>query len=71
MYKVKGKEGLYKDPSTNAVINKDRRSFEAAKKAKNQIMNSRKRELDLEERVSILEQALKNLMNGEQNEANE
>ena len=28
MYQVEGEDGLYRDPSTNAIINKDKKAFE-------------------------------------------
>ena len=28
MYQVEGEDGLYRDPSTNAIINKDKKAFD-------------------------------------------
>ena len=28
MYQVEGEDGLYRDPSTNSIINKDKKAFE-------------------------------------------
>lgn len=28
MYQVEGEDGLYRDPNTNAIINKDKKAFE-------------------------------------------
>ena len=28
MYQVEGEDGLYRDPSANAIINKDKKAFE-------------------------------------------
>ena len=34
MYKVKGEDGLFRDPSTGAIINKDTKTFEQVKTAR-------------------------------------
>lgn len=34
MYKVKGEDGLFRDPSTGAIINRDTKTFEQVKTAR-------------------------------------
>lgn len=34
MYKVEGEDGLFRDPSTGAIINKDTKTFEQVKTAR-------------------------------------
>lgn len=61
MLKVEGKEGLVKDPHTQAVVNTDDESFRAAKQAKKRILESRERERNLQERLERLEQVVEKL----------
>ncbi len=34
MYKVEGEDGLYRDPSTGAIVNKDTKTFEQVRAAR-------------------------------------
>lgn len=63
MHKVKGKEGLYRDPHTGAVINADDNAFRQAKLAKKRILEEREQRQRLETRMSQLEELVQYLMN--------
>jgi hypothetical protein len=62
MMKIEGKEGLVKDPQNQSVINTDDDAFRAAKQAKRRILESRKRESDMQERLEKLERVVEQLM---------
>ncbi len=62
MFKVEGKTHLVKDPITGSVVNTDENAFRQAKAAKRRILESRKKEQELEERVNKLESALELLL---------
>lgn len=62
MYKIKGRNGLVKDPNTGSVINTDVHAHKQAKAAKERIIASKKKEKELEERIDRLESALELLM---------
>lgn len=62
MQKVKGKEGLVKDPHTGVVVNVDDDAFRQAKLAKKRIMESNEKQKTLEDRVNRLEKAMNQLL---------
>ncbi len=45
MYQVEGEDGLYRDPSTNAIINKDKKAYIAYMQRKKSVEN-KNNELD-------------------------
>lgn len=53
--KVKGKDGLVKDPSTGAVVNVDDGAYLAAKRAKRRVLEEKQKQLQLESRIDQLE----------------
>lgn len=66
MHKVKGKEGLVKDPHTGSVINVDDNAYRQAKIAKQRLLKERERNEELEDRVSKLETVLEQLLKEKQ-----
>ena len=60
-YKVEGKEGLEKDPRTNAVINVDRNSYETARAHKRRLLQEREKQRILEQRIDRLESVIEQL----------
>lgn len=61
-FKIEGREGLEKDPRTNAVINVDRSSYETAKAHKKRLMQEREKQRTLELRIDKLENAIAKLL---------
>ncbi len=59
--KVRGHEGLVKDPQSGAVINTDTNAYEAAKSAKKRILEEKKKYKELEERMARLEAIIENI----------
>lgn len=62
MNKVEGKENLFKDPNSGAVINGDTASYKMAKHFKQRILQEQKEKKELEDRVENVEAMLKQLM---------
>lgn len=65
MHFVKDKPGLMKDPGSKAVVNTDTNAFLAAKEAKKRLIESRKKQSDLESRIETLEHLIENLLRKE------
>lgn len=61
MQKVRGREHLYKDPRTGVLINTDSDGFEAARFAKQRILDSNQKQIELEQRIEKLESILNEL----------
>lgn len=61
MHRVQGKENLYKDPDSGAIINNDRDSYEMAKANKRRILEERNKQKNLEERIEYLETIIKSM----------
>lgn len=59
---IEGKPGLVKDPASGAVINTDDEAFRAAKQAKKRVLEARRKEQELEDRLSKLESTLEQLL---------
>lgn len=56
-----------KDPSTGGVINTDREGLRAAKRAKQRILDSRRKEEEMEARIAKLESAIEQLLSEKSN----
>lgn len=65
MKKVKGKEGLLKDPHTGCVVNTDLDGLQQARATKRRILEEREKNKRLEDRVNRLESALEVLLEKE------
>jgi|AntDeeMinimDraft_5_1070356.scaffolds.fasta_scaffold20303_2 folate-dependent phosphoribosylglycinamide formyltransferase PurN len=61
MHRVEGKENLYKDPDSGAIINNDKNSYELAKANKRRILKERQKQQSLEERIEYLESIIKRM----------
>ena len=61
MNRVQGKEHLFKDPNSGAVVNDDQDSFNSAKMYKKRILEERQKQQTLEERIDSLERLVEKL----------
>lgn len=64
MLKIKGKTHLVKDPSTNAIVNVDEDAYRAARKTKQRVLESIRKEKEMQERIERLEAAVEKLLEG-------
>lgn len=64
MLKIEGKAHLVKDPSTNAIVNVDEDAYRAARKTKQRVLESIRKEKELQERIERLEAAVEKLLEG-------
>lgn len=58
MNKIEGKENLYKDPNSGAVVNADKTSYEMAKFHKRRILEEKEKQKQLEGRIERLERLI-------------
>ena len=67
MYQVEGEDGLYRDPSTNAIINKDKKSFEQirASRVKQELQDNELQSLKTE--ITELRSLLRAIINKSDN----
>lgn len=62
MQKVKGREGLVKDPHVPVVININESDYERYKMSKKYLRESKQKEANLEKRISKLESIIEQLI---------
>lgn len=62
MNRIEGKENLFKDPSSGAVVNADQDAYKMAKQYKRRILEEREKQRTLEDRVHRLEGAIEKLL---------
>lgn len=62
MNKVKGKENLFKDPNSGAIVNADQNAYKLAKQYKKRILSEREKQTSLEDRIATLESVIQQLI---------
>jgi len=66
MYKIEGKENLFKDPTTGAIINNDQNAYRLAKAHKKRLLQEQREKEELKERVERLESAIEELFDAKE-----
>lgn len=62
MHRVQGKENLYKDESSGAVVNADQEAYKMAKQYKRRILEERREKEELNVRIKRLESIVEQLV---------
>ena len=61
MIKVDGHAGLYKDPTTNTFINKNKNELESARQRKKNQLKKKEDEMEMKNRIDSMEEDISDI----------